>query len=504
LKKFKKYFKGWGFNIQGARKKLCSQLRGELLTLEQIEEINTLTLDQINRKVQINTQLLDMLVDDELYWLKRSHENWLHKGDINTDYFHRVANGRRKNTILSLCDNNSVIEGDENLLEHATKYYKELFGPGVGNVFQMDPGLWKDGEKVTDEDNHTLTQPFSEEEVKQALFQMEQNKASGPDCIPIEFYQKCWGIIKQEIMEMFSEFYEGNLNVNRINYGVITLLPKFVDANKIQQYRPICLLNCLYKLITKVITIRLEKLAEKLILSNQTAFMKGRNIMTGVMALHEVMHETKRKGQTAIVLKLDFEKAYDKFCWNFLFSGLAMRGFCQRWCDWIKQVVTGGTVCVKINNKMGPYFTSHKGVKQGDPLSPILFNFAADCLTRMIREVQDNGLIVGLADHLIARGVAVLQYADDTIICLKDDDDDDARNMKILLYLYEMMSGLKINFSKSEVIMINGDDERSIQIAEMFNCQIGLFPIKYLGVPVSPSRLHVKDWMPIVEKMKRN
>jgi hypothetical protein len=59
------------------------------------------------------------------------------------------------------------------------------------------------------------------------------------------------------------------------------------------------------------------------------------------------------------------------------------------------------------------------------------------------------------------------------------DDDDIARNMKILLYLYEMMSGLKINFSKSEVIMINGDDERSIQIAEMFNCQIGLFPIKY-------------------------
>jgi mannosylglycoprotein endo-beta-mannosidase len=234
LKKFKKYFKGWGFNVEGARKKLSSQLRGELLTLEQIEEIDTLTLDQINRKVQINTQLLDMLVDDELYWLKRSHENWLHKGDINTDYFHRVANGRRrKNTILSLNDNNSVIEGDENLLEHATKYYKELFGPGVGNVFQMNPGLWKDVEKVTDEDNHTLTQPFSEEEVKQALFQMEQNKASGPDCITIEFYQKCWGIIKHDIMEMFIEFYEGNLNVNRLNYRVITLLPKSVDANKI-------------------------------------------------------------------------------------------------------------------------------------------------------------------------------------------------------------------------------------------------------------------------------
>jgi hypothetical protein len=75
-------------------------------------------------------------------------------------------------------------------------------------------------------------------------------------------------------------------------------------------------------------TIRLEKLAENLILPNQTAFMKGRNIMSGIMALHEVMHETKRKGQTGIILKLDSEKAYDKVCWDFLFVGLELRGFC--------------------------------------------------------------------------------------------------------------------------------------------------------------------------------
>ena len=69
-----------------------------------------------------------------------------------------------------------------------------------------------------------------------------------------------------------------------------------------------------------------------------------------------------------------------------------------------------------------------------------------------------------------------------------------------LLYLYEVMSGLKINFSKSEVILINGDDSKCLQYAELFNCQIGTFPIRYLGVPVSPYRLHVKDWTPLLEK----
>jgi hypothetical protein len=136
-----------------------------------------------------------------------------------------------------------VIEGDENLLKHATNYYKELFGPGIGNTIPLDPRMWKDNEKVNEEDNNTLTQPFSEEEVKHALFQMEQNKAAGPDCIPIEFYQKCWGVVKYDILDLFKEFYEGILNLDRINYGVITLLPKVADANVIQQYRPICLLN---------------------------------------------------------------------------------------------------------------------------------------------------------------------------------------------------------------------------------------------------------------------
>ena len=149
---------------------------------------------------------------------------------------------------------------------------------------------------------------------------MEKNKAAGPDKIPIEFYQTCWDIIKSDIIELFEDFHTGNLPVNRLNYGVITLLPKVQDAAKIQQFRPICLLNCLYKWITKTLTLILEKLADKLILKTQSAFLKGRNIMNSVMALHEILNETKRNKEVGVVLKLDFEKTYDKINWNFLFD----------------------------------------------------------------------------------------------------------------------------------------------------------------------------------------
>ena len=79
-----------------------------------------------------------------------------------------------------------------------------------------------------------LTKPFSETEIKAALFQMERNKAAGPDKIPIEFYQHCWDIIKEDILELFRDFHEGRLDVSRLNYGIITLLPKTQDAKKIQ------------------------------------------------------------------------------------------------------------------------------------------------------------------------------------------------------------------------------------------------------------------------------
>ena len=158
---------------------------------------------------------------------------------------------------------------------------------------------------------------------------MEKNKAAGPNNIPIEFFQHCWEIIKNDIIELFDDFDAGHLDVSRLNYGTITLLPKVQDAERIQQFRPICLLNCLYKWITKVLTLRLESVADKVILHSQTAFMKGRNIMSGVMAHHEILHETKRSNKTGVVLKLDFEKAYDKVCWDFLFRTLEMRGFAR-------------------------------------------------------------------------------------------------------------------------------------------------------------------------------
>jgi hypothetical protein len=197
----------------------------------------------------------------------------------------------------------------------------------------LDSSRWLEEGKVTEEENNELTKPFSEEEINGALFKMEKNNADGPDGFPIEFYQRSWVFIKQDIMKLFNDFYEVKLDIRRINYGIITLIPKTKEAIKIQQYIPIYLLRCMYKWFTKILTMRIEAVADQIIHRNQVAFVGGRNIMNNILALHEILHETKRRNKVGVVLKLDLEKAYDKVSWGFLMTCLRARGFSEKWCS---------------------------------------------------------------------------------------------------------------------------------------------------------------------------
>ena len=128
---------------------------------------------------------------------------------------------------------------------------------------------------------------------------MEHNKAPGLDGFPAEFYQVFLDVIKFDLINLFKEFHNGTLHLFSLKFGTIILLPKCVEAIKIQQYRPICLLNVSFKIFTKVATNRVMSVAQKVISPTQTAFIPGRNIMEGVVILHETLHELHRKNMSA-------------------------------------------------------------------------------------------------------------------------------------------------------------------------------------------------------------
>ena len=172
--------------------------------------------------------------------------------------------------------------------------------------------------------------------------------------------------------------------------------------------------------------------------------------MEGVVILHETIHELHTKKLDGVVFKIDFEKAYDKVKWSFLQQTLRMKGFSPKWCKWIESFVSGGSVGIKVNDDIGHYFQTKKGLRQGDPMSPILFNIIADLLAIIIKRAKDDGQIRRVTPHLVEDGLSILQYADDTIIFM-DHDLDQAKNMKLVLTVFEPLSGLEINFHTSEI-----------------------------------------------------
>src|SRR5438128_11871063 len=123
-------------------------------------------------------------------------------------------------------------------------------------------------------------------------------------------------------MPIFCDLSRGHLPLFSLNFGIITLITKVQEANMIQQYRPICLLNVSFKIFTKVATNRLNMVADKVISPTQTTFLQGRNKLEGVVILHETIHELHRKKSSGVILKIDFEKAYDKVKWLFLLQTL--------------------------------------------------------------------------------------------------------------------------------------------------------------------------------------
>jgi hypothetical protein len=292
----------------------------------------------------------------------------------------------------------------------------------------------------------------------------------------------------------------GRVDIARLNFRIISLIPKVKGADNIKQFRPIALINVIFKFVVKAYAIRLAQLAHRTIDRNQNAFIRGRALHEGVLALHEIAHELRTKKLGGLLLKLDFEKAYDRVNWDFLREVLVCKGFSAMLVHRLMQLVMGGQTAINVNGEIGTFFCNARGVRQGDPLSPILFDFMVDGLAAMLSRANSAGHIRGVVSHLIPGGVTHLQYTDDTMILIEPTDLGIA-NLKTLLLCFENMSGLKINFDKSEVVVSGLEEGAKQRVANLLNCKLGKFPIKYLGLPMSDCPLSVAEWGFLTEKV---
>lgn len=144
----------------------------------------------------------------------------------------------------------------------------------------------------------------------------------------------------------------------------------------------------------------------------------------------------------------------------------------------MKKITEGGRVSINI-----PFFKTHRGLRLGDPLSPLLFNLVGDALAAVLESAKTNGVLEGLVSNLVPRGLTHFQYADDTILFIKNEEYN-IRVLKFLLFCFEKMFGMKINYQKSEVYVLGVSKEEELRVANMLNYKVGSLPFTYLGLPM--------------------
>lgn len=238
----------------------------------------------------------------------------------------------------------------------------------------------------------------------------------------MDFHFPFFGIVgtllRMIFLEVFHHFFVYKRFERSFNTSFLALIPKKKSAEDIRDFKPISLVGGVHKIITKVLSIRLRKVIRKVISDSKHAFVGGRQITEAVLIANETVDARIRNGVPGLMCKLDIEKAYG-VSWEFLMYLLSRMSFGDKWRDWILFCISSAKFSVLINSEPEGFFSSSRGLRQGDPLSPFLFIIVMEAFSRIMDAFVAGGFIQGFPvgrDRLFEVVVSHLLFADDTLI----------------------------------------------------------------------------------------
>ncbi|KAE8686756.1 UDP-glucose:glycoprotein glucosyltransferase [Hibiscus syriacus] len=215
--------------------------------------------------------------------------------------------------------------------------------------------------------------------------------------LPWVFYKKYWSSLKEQIMKFFLDFYKGRKWSHGVNHSFITLIPKRSNPESLEDYRQISLVGSLYKILSKVLSKRLQSCVKDVISPSQFAFFPGKLLLDCACMANEGIDYWRKKGLKGVVFKVDFRRAYDSVEWLILLRLMAEMDFGERWCSWISYRLSLASISVLINGSPTEEFPMAKGLRQGCSLSPLLFNVVGELLHLMLSKAVELGLFQGFS-----------------------------------------------------------------------------------------------------------
>ena len=283
-----------------------------------------------------------------------------------------------------------------------------------------------------------------------------------------------------------------------VNQAYIILLRKKDDAARLGDFRPISLIHSFAKLFTKVLARRLAPHMNTLVRANQSAFISGRLIHENFKAVQLTAKLLQWKKIPSALYKIDIAKAFDSLDWSFLLEVLKHMGFSRRWLNWISLILSTASTKIILNGSLGCRIRYARGLRQGDPLSPLLFVIAMEALNALVRHAEAKGVLQTLGDNAIQERIFL--YADDVILFTSPNQQNLVAT-QCILDIFAHASGFSINQNKCAITPICCTFEETTVLMKFLHGQLQPFPIIYLGIPLSVRKLRKSELQPLVDKI---
>lgn len=358
---------------------------------------------------------------------------------------------------------------------------------------------------LTKHEAASLNREVCEGEIYRAMFQLGAHKAPGIDGFSSIFFQYNWDLLGDSVTCFIKEAFRAKQFPIEMNRTIITLIPKVGAPEYVSQFRPIALMDVLIKLLTKVVANRLKVVAAKLVSETQCSFILGRQTSDNIVIVQEILHSMRRmNGRTgAMAIKIDLEKAYDRISWPYLTKVLHAVGFNADMVELIMFVVSSAKMQVLWNDSYLEEFQPTRGLRQGDPLAPLLFVLCMEHLTQLIQKSVRAGQWMCIRASRNGPPVSHLLFADDLFLFGKATEKQ-ARVMAGCLEEFCRVSGQKINTAKS-LLYVSKNVETGLanRMSSLFGVPITPNLGTYLGMPVLHGRVCKSTYSYLVEKVKK-
>ncbi|KAL2240836.1 UNVERIFIED_CONTAM: hypothetical protein Sindi_0724800 [Sesamum indicum] len=383
---------------------------------------------------------------EQIMLQQRAKMQWVKDGDqCSRVFFRKIAQRRVMRRILQINDENGFTHTDLAEVAHEfVSYYQNLLG-GTRRWLSVDIRYLRPWARhcITDEEANQLLLPLSAEDVKQAVFDIADDKAPGPDGYSSRFFKAAWPVVGEEVTRAVLDFFSTGKLLKQINSTILALIPK--PRNYSSRYNQMRL-------------------------------------------------------PPRCALKVDIRKAYDTVEWDFLLAVLQLFGFPPTFTRWIEECVSTTSFSIGLNGKPHGFFSGARGLRQGDPLSPYLFVLVMEALHRGFLQRIEEDLQVTYHWKCESSKIFLMGFADDLLLLCRADLDS-IRVFKEGLDWFAEWSGLRLNVQKSHLIISRSAQNLKDQMLDILGFQEGHLPMRYQGLPLISSRLSIFDCQPLISKI---